>query len=76
LVFAPGIARIIRAAVLTEMGKQYVTTAKLQRESTVRILFRELLPNIFPTILIQATLSLAAAIFISSSLSFLGLASA
>lgn len=76
LVFAPGIARIIRAAVLTEMGKQYVTTAKLQWESTVRILFRELLPNIFPTILIQATLSLAAAIFISSSLSFLGLASA
>ncbi|MCI0159403.1 ABC transporter permease [Leifsonia shinshuensis] len=76
LVFAPGIARIIRAAVLTEMGKQYVTSAKLQRESTVRILFRELLPNIFPTILIQATLSLAAAIFISSSLSFLGLASA
>ncbi|GAB3576099.1 ABC transporter permease [Leifsonia lichenia] len=76
LVFAPGIARIIRAAVLAEMGKQYVTSAQLQRESTPRILFGELLPNVFPTILIQATLSLAAAIFISSSLSFLGLASA
>jgi peptide/nickel transport system permease protein len=76
LVFAPGIARIVRAAVLTEMGKQYIVTAKLQRESTTRILFRELLPNVFPTILIQATLSLAAAIFLSSSLSFLGLASA
>jgi peptide/nickel transport system permease protein len=76
LVFAPGIARIVRAAVLVEMGKQYVTSAQLQRESTVSILFRELLPNVFPTILIQATLSLAAAIFISSSLSYLGLASA
>lgn len=75
LVFAPGIARIVRAAVLTEMGKQYIVTAKLQRESTTRILFRELLPNVSPTILIQATLSLAAAIFLSSSLSFLGLAS-
>ena len=76
LVFAPGIARIVRAAVLGEMGKQYVTSAKLQRESIGYILLRELLPNVFPTVLIQATLSLAAAVFISSSLSYLGLASA
>ena len=33
VVFAPGIARIIRAAVLAEMGKKYVTTARLQGES-------------------------------------------
>ncbi|MGG7463022.1 ABC transporter permease [Plantibacter sp. YIM 135347] len=76
LLFAPSIARIVRAAVLVEMGKQYVTSAKMQRESSVRILFRELLPNIVPVIIVQATLSLGAAIFISSSLSFLGLAAA
>lgn len=74
LIFAPSIARIVRAAVLVEMGKQYVASAQTQRESSIRILGRELLPNVFPTILVQATLSLGAAIFISATLSFLGLA--
>ncbi|WP_375388126.1 ABC transporter permease [uncultured Amnibacterium sp.] len=72
-VFAPGIARIIRAAVLAEMGKTYVTTAALQGERHWRILLGELLPNVLPTVIIQATLSLASAIFVTASLSFLGL---
>ncbi|MFK3834866.1 ABC transporter permease [Microbacterium sp. NPDC087868] len=76
ILFAPGIARIVRAAVLVEMGKQYVTSARVQGESAVRIVFRELLPNVWPQVLVQATLSVAGAIFVSSSLSFLGLASA
>ncbi len=73
VVFAPGIARIIRAAVLAEMGKKYVTTAKVQGESAFRIMATELVPNVAPTIIIQATLSLAAAILMTATLSFLGL---
>ena len=73
VVFAPGIARIIRAAVLAEMGKKYVTTAKVQGESQWRIMAAELVPNVLPTIIIQATLSLAAAILMTATLSFLGL---
>jgi peptide/nickel transport system permease protein len=73
VVFAPGIARIIRAAVLAEMGKKYVTTARVQGESAIRIMALELVPNVWPTILIQATLSLASAILLSATLSFLGL---
>ncbi len=73
VVFAPGIARIIRAAVLAEMGKKYVTTARLQGESALRIMATELVPNVLPTIIIQATLSLAAAILMTATLSFLGL---
>jgi peptide/nickel transport system permease protein len=73
VVFAPGIARIIRAAVLAEMGKKYVTTAKVQGESAPRIMATELVPNVLPTIIIQATLSLAAAILMTATLSFLGL---
>lgn len=72
-VFAPGIARIIRAAVLAEMGKGYVTSAQLQGESRLRIMALELVPNVFPTVLIQVTLSLAAAILMTATLSFLGL---
>lgn len=76
VLFAPGIARVVRAEVLVEMGKGYITTARMQGESTPRILTRELLPNIWPQVLVQATLSLGAAVFVASSLSFLGLAAA
>lgn len=75
VVFAPGIARIVRAAVLAEMGRSYVPSARLQGESAGRILVGELLPNVLPTVIIQATLSLASAVFITASLSFLGLGS-
>lgn len=73
VVFAPGIARIIRAAVLAEMGRKYVTTARLQGESAVRIMAFELVPNVAPTIIIQATLSVSSAILMTATLSFLGL---
>jgi peptide/nickel transport system permease protein len=73
VLFAPGIARIVRAAVLVEMGKTYVQSARLQGESDLRAMTTELLPNILPTFVIQAILSLGAAIFITASLSFLGL---
>lgn len=73
VVFAPGIARIIRAAVLVEMGKKYVTSARLQGESALRIMAAELVPNVAPIIVIQATLSLSAAVLMTATLSFLGL---
>ena len=73
VVFAPGIARIIRAAVLAEMGKKYVTSARLQGESALRVMATELVPNVLPTIIIQATLSLSSAILMTATLSFLGL---
>lgn len=73
VLFAPSTARIIRSAVLIEVDKDYITSARLQNETLLRILLRELLPNVAPTIIVQATLSLAGAIFMTTSLSFLGL---
>jgi peptide/nickel transport system permease protein len=73
VVFAPGIARIVRAAILAEMGKSYVITARSQGESSARIMTRELVPNVMPVIVIQFTLSLAYAILMTAALSFLGL---
>jgi peptide/nickel transport system permease protein len=75
VLFAPGIARIVRAAVLVEMGKSYVESARLQGEGSVRAMLTELLPNVVGVFVIQAILSLGAAIFITASLSFLGLGS-
>ncbi|MGN6219080.1 MAG: ABC transporter permease [Microbacterium sp.] len=76
VLFAPGIARIIRAEVLVEMGKDYVTSAQLQGERAGWILSRELLPNVWPQVAVQAALSIGGAVFVASSLSFLGLAAA
>lgn len=75
VLFAPGIARIVRATVLVEMGKSYVQAARLQGESAFRAMLTELLPNVVGVFVIQAVLSLGAAIFITASLSFLGLGS-
>lgn len=73
VLFMPATARIIRAAVLVEITRPYIIAARLQRESLIRLIGAELLPNILPTIIVQATLSLAGAIFMTASLSFLGL---
>ncbi|MDR0849672.1 MAG: ABC transporter permease [Propionibacteriaceae bacterium] len=71
--FAPIIARTVRSAVFVETGKQYVESARSQGESTWRILFVELLPNVAPTLIVEATIRLGFAVFASAGLSFLGL---
>lgn len=76
LLFAPGIARVVRAAVIVEMGKDYVTSARVQGEHGAGILTHELLPNVWPQVVVQGTLSIASAVFVAASLSFLGLAAA
>jgi peptide/nickel transport system permease protein len=71
--FTPIIARTVRSAVLVETQQQYVEAARVQGEGTAWILFREILPNIAPVIVVEATIRLAYAIFVSAGLSFLGL---
>ncbi|ADP79396.1 ABC transporter permease [Pseudofrankia inefficax] len=69
----PLIARTVRAMVLVERETQYVEAARLQGERGLWIMFREILPNITPTIVIDASVRLGHAIFIDAGLSFLGL---
>jgi len=71
--FTPLIARTVRSAVLVEMGKQYVEASRTQGESTWRILVSELLPNVRPALVVEATIRLGYAIFVSAGLSFLNL---
>jgi peptide/nickel transport system permease protein len=70
--FAPIIARTVRAAVLTEVGLDYIAAAELRRESTLYILFVEILPNVLPPILVETTVRLGYAIFTVATLSFIG----
>ena len=72
LVFTPLVARTVRAAVLSERHLDYVPAAAVRGEGALHIMFVEILPNIWPPIIVEATVRLGYAIFTIASLSFLG----
>jgi peptide/nickel transport system permease protein len=72
LVFTPLIARTVRAAVLSERHLDYLSAARLLGENPWRVMFAEILPNVMPAILVEATVRLGYAIFAVATLSFLG----
>jgi peptide/nickel transport system permease protein len=72
-VFAPVIARTVRAAVLGERELEYVSAARLRNEKTPYILFAEILPNVMGPVVVEFTVRLGYAIFVVATLSFLGL---
>jgi peptide/nickel transport system permease protein len=72
LVFTPLIARTVRSAVLIESSLDYVTAAQLRGERVFSILFVEILPNVMPLILVEATVRFGYAVFFVASLSFIG----
>ena len=72
VVFAPLIARTVRAAVLQERGMEYVAAAQLRNEHTTYIMFAEILPNVMGPVMVEFTVRLGYAIFTVATLSFLG----
>ena len=72
LVFAPIIARTVRAAALGEVHLDYVAAARLRGEHALAIMLVEILPNVLGPILVEATVRLGYAIFTVATLSFLG----
>jgi peptide/nickel transport system permease protein len=73
LVYFPIFARLTRNTALLVKEEPYVQAARLMGQPTWRILSREILPNIAPPILVQASVGVAFAIIIEAGLSFLGL---
>ncbi len=69
----PIFVRLTRGQVLSVKNEDYVEAARAVGNPAYRIAFRHILPNIMPALLVQATLSIAAAIIAEASLSFLGL---
>jgi len=68
-----GVARLVRAETLSLRERDFIHAARLSGASTLRILFRHILPNAAAPVLISATLGIAGAILLESSLSFLGI---
>lgn len=73
IIFTPNFIRLVRGEVLSQREREYVTAAKASGISDLKIMFRHIFPNCLPPILVQATLSIAAAIISEASLSYLGL---
>lgn len=73
ILYTPIVARVVRAATLSLRSTGYIEAAKLRGESTVYILFRELLPGVLPALMVEASLRFTYAIFLTASLGFLGL---
>jgi len=66
-------ARTVRGAALVEKRKEYIEAAHCLALSPARIVFRHLLPNCLPPMIVVATVQVAAAIALEATLSFLGL---
>ena len=66
-------ARTVRGAALVERNKEYIEAAACLALPTSRILFKHLLPNVLPPLIVIATVQVAHAIALEATLSFLGL---
>lgn len=73
IIFIPGFARLARASTMDVLRQQYVEAARTIGMSDLRIMFREVLPNILGPSLVEAAVAFAYAILLESALSFLGL---
>ena len=71
-IFTPLIARTVRSAVLVESQLDYLPASRLLGERASRVMFAEILPNVFPTVLVEFTVRLGYAIFTVATLAFLG----
>jgi peptide/nickel transport system permease protein len=68
-----GVARLVRAETLTLRERDFVLAARVAGAGPGRIIFKHILPNALAPVLVSATLGVAGAILVESSLSFLGL---
>jgi dipeptide transport system permease protein len=73
LVYQPHFARLTRAAVMGEKGREYVISAKVAGAGHMRLMLKTILPNCFGPLIVQATLSFSNAILDAAALGFLGL---
>jgi oligopeptide transport system permease protein len=69
----PNSARLVRAQVLQLRNMAYVDAARLQGASSFYIVWRHMLPNVLPSILVTLSFAIPAAIFTEAFLSFIGL---
>lgn len=69
----PQFARIVRSAILSIRGQEFIEAARACGTSDCRIILKHILPNVMGPIIVQSTLNMATTILAIASLSFVGL---
>ncbi len=69
----PGTARLVRGQILSLREQEYMVAAEAMGYSTGRKIFKHLVPNVMPQLIVQMTLSLGSMILYEATLSYLGL---
>jgi peptide/nickel transport system permease protein len=73
ILYIPMVARVVRSMVLDLKNKEFVEAARVRGETRSYVLFREILPNALPPLLVEASMRFSYSIFLVASLGFLGL---
>ena len=74
LLFSPTDIRMVRGAVIAQSTRPYIESARVLHISRRRIMFRHIVPNVAPVVIISATVSMGGLVLAESGLSFLGFA--
>ena len=69
----PGMARLVRGQILFLREQEYMVAAEAMGYSSARRIFKHLIPNVLPQIIVSMTMSLGSMILYESALSYLGL---
>ncbi len=73
IIWWPPYARLARGEALKVSHQNYIEAARLSGQGTTKIVFKHVLPNIFVTMLVYATLDIGTVVLVYSGLSYLGL---
>ena len=73
IVSIPGYTRLVRAAAMAELQKDYVIASRLAGAGTLRLMFDTVLPNCMAPVIVTATMGFSDAILTAAALGFLGL---
>lgn len=72
LLYIPIVARVARSTTLDIKTREFVEAAQIRGEGQFYIIFREILPSVIPSLVVEASLRFSYAIFLVASLGFLG----
>ena len=73
LISWPGIARLVRGQILSLREQEYMVAAEAMGYSTSRKIFKHLVPNVMPQLIVQMSLSLGSMILYEATLSYLNM---
>lgn len=72
ILYVPIVARVVRSSTLEIKTREFIEAAIIRGETAFYIMFREILPSVIPSLVVEASLRFSYAIFLVASLGFLG----